>query len=477
MDFDTALETVGDFGWSQIFHLAVLIVPNLCGGFYTISNSFVGKAPHFICAEKPNEDPCSVQPPCQKFVYDSSFTSIVTEWDLVCEKQQLAELAQSAFMIGNFIGCLICGFLGDKFGRLNTGIVCNLLCVLAQMAGAHAQTYEQYAVNRFFVGFASGGAGLVLATIVLENLRSHWRSVGATLLCVSFALSISFTAMWAYRVREWRAFLWTCNIFMLPFCLVWFVPKSPRWLLSQGRTQEAEDILFNYGHKNGKITSRDSVKLKPPNGSSVNAEVKSYGAMDAFRTPEMNRRMKILLWGWGTCGLLYYGLTVSSSNLGGNMYVNVAMSGLVEIPSAFISSFLSNRIGRNRTIAGSIGLAAVACLAIVMSSTNSDGAMTTFQTYCAMTAKFGVAAAFSLQGLYSSELIPTVIRNIGTGFCFMASRVGGILAPVLIAYCSGVTVYFVYALMSAVYCLTVLTLPETLNKPMPENIDDVEAPV
>ena len=79
MDFDKTLETIGDFGWIQIFHLTVLIMPNLFGAFFTIALSFVGKAPHFTCAGKPDEDPCKVQPPCEKFVYDSSFTSIVTE--------------------------------------------------------------------------------------------------------------------------------------------------------------------------------------------------------------------------------------------------------------------------------------------------------------------------------------------------------------------------------------------------------------
>ncbi len=73
------------------------------------------------------------------------YFSFCLQWDLVCEKQQYAELTQSAFMAGNFLGCLVCGYLGDRFGCRNTGIVCNLILVLGQMLGSNAQTYEQFA--------------------------------------------------------------------------------------------------------------------------------------------------------------------------------------------------------------------------------------------------------------------------------------------------------------------------------------------
>ena len=45
--------------------------------------------------------------------------------------------------------------------------------------------------TRLVLGFFAGGAGIVVVTLVLENLRSQWRAVGATLFTVSFALSIS----------------------------------------------------------------------------------------------------------------------------------------------------------------------------------------------------------------------------------------------------------------------------------------------
>lgn len=54
-------------------------------------------------------------------------------------------------------------------------------------------------------------------------------------------------------------------------------------------------------------------------------------------------------------------------------------------------------------------------------------------TTLVMIGKFGVTAAFAMVYVYTAELYPTVVRNMGVGVSSMASRLGSILSP-----------YFVY---------------------------------
>lgn len=49
-----------------------------------------------------------------------------------------------------------------------------------------------------------------------------------------------------------------------------------------------------------------------------------------------------------------------------------------------------------------------------------------------MVGKFGVTAAFSMVYVYTAELYPTVVRNMGVGVSSMASRLGSILSPYFI---------------------------------------------
>lgn len=49
-----------------------------------------------------------------------------------------------------------------------------------------------------------------------------------------------------------------------------------------------------------------------------------------------------------------------------------------------------------------------------------------------MLGKFGVTSSFCVVYAVSSELFPTVIRNMAMGCCSMAARVGTIISPFII---------------------------------------------
>ena len=49
-----------------------------------------------------------------------------------------------------------------------------------------------------------------------------------------------------------------------------------------------------------------------------------------------------------------------------------------------------------------------------------------------MMGKFAVAGSFGFVYLYTAELFPTQVRNLGVGVTSIGARIGGILAPMVL---------------------------------------------
>lgn len=58
-----------------------------------------------------------------------------------------------------------------------------------------------------------------------------------------------------------------------------------------------------------------------------------------------------------------------------------------------------------------------------------------------MTGKFGFTMAFSIVYIYTAEIYPTVLRNVGMGMCSSAARIGSIIAPYVIYLGKHVVLY------------------------------------
>ncbi|XP_072031893.1 solute carrier family 22 member 15-like isoform X3 [Amphiura filiformis] len=474
MDFDKILENVGTFGKIQKLHYMIICFSSLCGAQYVLSLTFIGISPGYKCKDRPEaEDPCALDPPCEQFVYGDQFTSIITEWDLVCEKEKYAGYAQSVVFSGFLIGNIVIGTICDMYGRKKTLVIGSALIVAVQIISAFTTSFRQFLVSRFITGFLT--ANVAAAVLILEMTHKSVRAILSNLSSNFFAFSIAILALTAYFIRDWRHLMIFSNVPMIfALILFWFLPESPRWLASKGRVTEAEDVLIDIAHKNGISIPRSMVSMAEEKPTSNKGET-TKNLMDAFKAHELRRRLLILMYVWPVTCMTYYGLTYQSSSLGGNKYIDVAASGLIEIPGLLIATYICEKFGRKKTSVACYLLGAVTCFGFILvpGNTGHDGE-SHVQIALALTGKMGIAAAFCVLYTYTGELMPTVLRSTGIGACSMVARVGGIIAPLLITLGDGVS-YGTYGITCLIAGVMVMSLPETKNKPIPETIDDIES--
>lgn len=296
-----------------------------------------------------------------------------------------------------------------------------------------------------------------------------------TMLQVFFAISVALLGLMAYLIPSWRHLTIASALpAVFGLFIVNTIPESPRWLASQGRYDEAEAVLKKISMENGfgnKHVSLRRAKSTSKSGSSV----RSYGILDLFTNIGTCIITLIMIISWFVNSLVYYGLSLNVKNLGGNMYVNFVLAGLVEIPSYLLTVVLLNWSGRRKSLFYFMMGAAGSCWTC-MKLQEQENTNPAWLSFSAMLGKFCISASFAVLYVYAAELFPTVIRNIGMGVATVASRCGGILCPfvVLMGEQSRSLPMFIFACLSLVAGLAGLKLPETKGRPMPETMEDLE---
>ena len=122
-------------------------------------------------------------------------------------------------------------------------------------------------------------------------------------------------------------------------------------------------------------------------------------------------------------GLVYYGFSLNMSDFGGNFYITFLLSGLVELPSTFISLLTLRYLTRRKQILLFQMIIALSSLAIIPTSDE------TLKVMFALIGKFAVGSLWWGYEVYVPEVYPTVLRNTGSGLASSFSRLGSMASP------------------------------------------------
>ncbi|XP_030573667.1 organic cation transporter protein-like [Drosophila novamexicana] len=528
MGYDDVIAHLGEFGRYQKRIYLLLCLPAIVCAFHKLAGVFLLARPEFRCL-LPHEDPDTArfdtlprqQWPlaypndsitgkpdtcayynvsyteqylngnhpaaqngtlqCSSYVYDQSkyLNSAVTEWDMVCSRSLLSATSDSLFMVGVLLGSFIFGQMSDKLGRKPTFFASLVTQLIFGVVAAVAPDYFTYTISRLIVGATTSGVFLVAYVIAMEMVGASYRLFAGVAVQMFFSVGFMLTAGFAYFIHDWR---WLQIALTLPgllfMCYYWIVPESARWLLSKGRKEEAFVIIEKAAKVNRvEIPSEIYEQLieeaaEKKRKDELAAAEPSASVFDLLRYPNLRRKTLLIFFDWFVNSGVYYGLSWNTNNLGGNQLVNFVISGAVEIPGYLLLLFTLNRWGRRTILCGAMLVAGISLLLTIVVPSDMNWLLIA----CAMIGKLAITSSYGTVYIFTAEQFPTVVRNVGLGASSMVARVGGILAPYLnlLGEIWRPLPLVICGALSLTAGLMSLLLPETLNKPMPETIEDGE---
>jgi putative MFS transporter len=366
-------------------------------------------------------------------------------YDLYVAASVLASTAQTKFstlqqnlqfvsltFVGMTIGALVTGFLGDKYGRRFTYQINLLIFGLASLAAAFAQDMNQLIACRFVQGLGLGAEIVVgystLTEFVPPKSRGRWLSFMAFMVVAGFPA----TSILGYLIIPqfgWRPMFVIAGVGSL---IVWYLrknlPESPRWLESQGRTEEAEVLLQQI---EAEASGGKPLPLPAPT-----VTVPQVDGMAMLRPPILQR---ILVGSWVliTINSLIFGFVIFLPQffLRQGLTITNSLAYTVVLSAASLvgcaaGAYLSDAIGRRWSIIGASIGTIVFGLIYARFNAGSDPVIVLSVGFVLIVAIYIQTAI--LFGVYTPELFPTEIRLRANGICNTFGRFSSVVVPFIV---------------------------------------------
>jgi len=197
------------------------------------------------------------------FGFDTAVISGTTQWlqDIFSLSTFWLGFTVASALIGTILGSVLVGRPADIFGRRTILFVLAIFYFISAVGSALAWDWYSFLIFRFLGGLAVGGASVVSPMYIAEISPAKYRGRLVAVTQFNIVLGILTAFFSNYVIAgfnlgpvEWR---WMFGIEAIPaavfFLLLFFNPRSPRWLVAKGLMDEARTVLGKCGTDTGSI--------------------------------------------------------------------------------------------------------------------------------------------------------------------------------------------------------------------------------
>lgn len=379
-------------------------------------------------------------------------------------------------------------------------LISAVLFTVSAAGCAIAANFDQLVIYRIIGGVGIGMVSIVCPLYISEISPASHRGrmvslyqlavtagfLGAYLVnyyILNFSMDFSSSNQLINKILSteiWRGMLGAETLpAILFFIILFFIPESPRWLLTKGHDSAAINT-FSKIYINQADVSFQVSETKQMLGNSEKGNWKIIFTPGIFRAVLIGSAIAILGQFMGVNAVLYYGPSIfeSSGLSSGDSLFYQSLIGLVNMGTTVLALFIIDKVGRKKLVYIGVSGMIVSLILIGVYFLTGDalGLTSIFLLACFLAYIFFTAGSISaVIFVFLSEMYPTRVRGLAMSIAGFSLWVGtyliGQLTPWLLENATQAGTFFLFAFMCIPYMFIVWKLmPETAGM----SLEDIE---
>jgi MFS transporter, SP family, arabinose:H+ symporter len=377
----------------------------------------------------------------------------------------------SIALVGTVIGAMTSGELGQKIGGREALRIMALLYFISAIGCAFSWNWTALVCFRFIGGLGIGGSSVLGPVYIAELAPAKWRGRLVGLFQINIVIGILlayasnfFIAGMNLGAAEWR---WQLGVAAAPallfLALLFAIPRSSRWLVTQSRIDEAREVLRLMGSPNSEAELKEII-------DSIHVERSSKSE------PLFQKKYRLPIFLAVTIGcfnqlsginaILYYLPSIFNdagfSKLSGDR--QAVLVGAMNLIATMLAMTVIDKLGRKTLLlVGSVGTtAALASVAAIFYTHQHQAYLLWFLVGFIF---FFAISQGSVIWVYISEVFPTKVRakgqSLGSSSHWIMNALLSLGFPYVAKHSKAAPFVFFAAMMALQFFVVLFAYPET----------------
>ncbi len=379
-------------------------------------------------------------------------------------------------LVGTVIGAMTAGVLGQKIGGREALRIMAILYTISAVGTALAWNWPSLMIFRLIGGLGIGGSSVLGPVYIAELAPAKWRGrmvglfqfnivLGILLAYLSnFLIANFFLSHPAMMAMQWRWQLGVAGIPSILFLIMLYgIPRSSRWLVTQNKTDEALEVLKMMGSPDSEAELQeimDSIHME--RGAAAESLFQAKYRLPIFLAVTIGLFNQLS----GINAILYYSNFIFSaagfSQLSGAL--QTVIIGLINLLATLLGMSLIDKIGRKTLLlVGSVGTAVCLGGVAAIFFTNSHQNLLVWLLAAYIT--FFALSQGAVIWVYISEVFPNRVRakgqSLGSSSHWIMNAIISLLFPIMAKASGGTPFAFFAAMMALQFFVVLFIYPET----------------